>query len=81
MAGMYGEGIVLLSRVMSVLYLVLLNGSLLIFFVAFLLNLRDENELTSAHSTQIIRYGSASTLFKSGRQLRQIPANLSGWRD
>ena len=37
---MYGEGIMLLSRVISVLDLVLLKGSLLIFFVAFLLNLR-----------------------------------------
>lgn len=41
-ARMYGEGIMLLSRVISVLDLVLLNGSLLIFFVAFLLNLRTK---------------------------------------
>lgn len=41
-AGMYGEGIVLLSRVMTVLYLVLFNGSLLIFLVAFLLSLRTK---------------------------------------
>jgi hypothetical protein len=39
-AGMYGEGIMLISRAMNVLYLVLLNGSLLVFFVAFLLNQR-----------------------------------------
>jgi hypothetical protein len=30
----------LISRAMNVLYLVLLNGSLLVFFVAFLLNQR-----------------------------------------
>lgn len=41
-AGMYGAGFMLLSRLISVLDLVLLNGSLLIFFVAFLLNLRTK---------------------------------------
>jgi len=41
-ARMYGEGIMLLSRVISMLDLVLLNGSLLVFFVAFLLNLRTK---------------------------------------
>ncbi|HEV7683789.1 MAG TPA: hypothetical protein VGO68_16795 [Pyrinomonadaceae bacterium] len=39
-AGMYGEGIRLLSRLISMLDLLLLNGSLLVFFVAFFLNLR-----------------------------------------
>lgn len=39
-ARFYGDGIVLLTRFISVLDLVLLNGSLLVFFVAFLLNLR-----------------------------------------
>jgi hypothetical protein len=39
-AKFYGDGIILLSRLISVLDLILLNGSLLVFFVAFLLNLR-----------------------------------------
>jgi hypothetical protein len=37
---MYGDGIMLLSRMINILDLVLLNGSLLVFFVAFLLSLR-----------------------------------------
>lgn len=41
-AKFYGEGIILLSRLISVLDVVLLNGSLLVFFVAFLLNLRTK---------------------------------------
>ena len=39
---MYGEGILILSRLISVLDLLLLNGSLLVFFVAFLLSLRTK---------------------------------------
>ncbi|HEV7743920.1 MAG TPA: hypothetical protein VGO56_02885 [Pyrinomonadaceae bacterium] len=39
-ARFYGDGIMLLTRLISVFDLVLLNGSLLVFFVAFLLNLR-----------------------------------------
>ena len=36
----YGEGFMMISRVISVLYLVLLNGSLLVFLIAFLFSLR-----------------------------------------
>lgn len=39
-ARIYGDGFVMLSRLISTLDLVLLNGSLLVFLVAFLLNLR-----------------------------------------
>jgi hypothetical protein len=39
-ARIYGDGILLLTRVISVLDLFLLNGGLLVFLVAFLLNLR-----------------------------------------
>ena len=39
-ARIYSDAIVVLSRLMSMLELVLLNGSLLVFFVAFLLSLR-----------------------------------------
>lgn len=40
MARLYGDGYFMLSRLMGITDLFLLNGSLLIFFVAFLLNLR-----------------------------------------
>lgn len=36
----YGEGFMMISRVISVLDLVLLNGSLLVFLIAFLFSLR-----------------------------------------
>lgn len=39
-ARIYGDGIMLLSRLISMLDLALLNGSLLVFLVAFLLSLR-----------------------------------------
>lgn len=39
-ARFYGDGIMLLTRAISVLDLFLLNGGLLIFLIAFLLNLR-----------------------------------------
>ncbi|HEV7472747.1 MAG TPA: hypothetical protein VGN90_01790 [Pyrinomonadaceae bacterium] len=39
-ARIYSEAFVMLTRLMSMLEIVLLNGSLLIFFVAFLLSLR-----------------------------------------
>jgi hypothetical protein len=41
-ARMYGEGMLLLNRLISMLDLVLLNGSLLVFFVAFFLSLRTK---------------------------------------
>ncbi|MGI9065292.1 MAG: hypothetical protein ACR2HX_02660 [Pyrinomonadaceae bacterium] len=40
MARFYGDGYLMLSRLISITDLFLLNGSLLIFFVAFLLSLR-----------------------------------------
>lgn len=40
MARFYGEGYLMLSRLINIADLFLLNGSLLIFFVAFLLSLR-----------------------------------------
>ena len=39
-ASLYGQGYIMLSRLISMLNLLLLNGSLLIFFVAFLLSLK-----------------------------------------
>ena len=39
-SGMYGSGLMMLSRLISMLDLVLLNGSLLVFLVAFLFSLR-----------------------------------------
>lgn len=39
-AQLYGGAFMMLTRLISVLGLVLLNGSLLVFFVAFLLSLR-----------------------------------------
>lgn len=39
-ARIYSEAFVMLARLMSMVDIVLLNGSLLIFFVAFLLSLR-----------------------------------------
>jgi hypothetical protein len=42
-ARIYGDGFVMLSRLISTLDLVLLNGSLLVFLVAFLLNLRTKS--------------------------------------
>lgn len=42
-ARIYGDGFVMLSRLISTLDLVLLNGSLLIFLVAFLLNLKTKS--------------------------------------
>jgi hypothetical protein len=39
-SGIYGEGFMMISRVISVLDLVLLNGSLLVFLIAFLFSLR-----------------------------------------
>jgi hypothetical protein len=41
-ARMYGEGMLLLNRLISMLDLVLLYGSLLVFFVAFFLSLRTK---------------------------------------
>ena len=39
-ARLYGEAYLMLSRLMSMLDLLLLHGSLLLFFIAFLLSLR-----------------------------------------
>lgn len=41
-ASLYGEGYMMLSRLISMLDLLLLNGSLLIFFIAFLLSLKPK---------------------------------------
>jgi len=41
-ARFYGEGYLMLSRLISVMDLLLLYGSLLLFFVAFLLSLRSK---------------------------------------
>lgn len=40
-AGMYGGGFTMLTRLISVLDLVLLHGGLLVFLVAFVFNLRS----------------------------------------
>lgn len=42
-AHLYSDGFLMLSRLISTLDLVLLNGSLLIFLVAFLLNLKTKS--------------------------------------
>jgi hypothetical protein len=42
-ARFYGEGYLVISRLISVTDLLLLYGSLLIFFVAFLLSLKTKN--------------------------------------
>ena len=41
-ASLYGQGYMMLSRLISILDLLLLNGGLLIFFIAFLLSLKTK---------------------------------------
>lgn len=41
-AGIYGSGIMMFTRLLGMLELVLLNGGLLVFLVAFLLSLRTK---------------------------------------
>lgn len=41
-ARIYGDGFIMLTRLMSVLDLVLLHGGLLVFLVAFVFNLRTK---------------------------------------
>lgn len=41
-ASLYGQGYMMLSRLISILDLLLLYGGLLIFFIAFLLSLKEK---------------------------------------